>query len=67
VKIKGRDQHLSPRPPAARRSGLVPVYQEPSLIPDLWMSPTTCACGDTPIEPFRHWVAELGLPTLRSR
>ena len=30
-------------PAEARRSGLVPVYQEPSLIPDLDVLPTICA------------------------
>ena len=51
-------------PAAARRSGLVPVYQEPSLIPDLSVA-DNLRLGQTPAEPFRHWVTELGIPDLR--
>ena len=40
VRIKGRES-LVGSPAAARRSGLVPVYQEPSLIPDLDVTPHT--------------------------
>jgi ribose transport system ATP-binding protein len=49
----------------ARRSGLVPVYQEPSLIPDLDVA-DNLRLGDTDAETFRHWTAELGHPELRS-
>ena len=41
----------------------MPVYQEPSLIPDLSVA-DNLRLGDTAMEPFRHWVAELGLPDL---
>ena len=34
VRIRGRDSAVR-SPAEARRTGLVPVYQEPSLIPDL--------------------------------
>ncbi|HYN48274.1 MAG TPA: sugar ABC transporter ATP-binding protein, partial [Candidatus Nanopelagicales bacterium] len=53
-------------PAEARAAGMVSVYQEPALIPDL-------AVGDnlrltrTPLEPFRAWVAELGIATLDLR
>ena len=63
VRIKGRES-LVGSPAAARRSGLVPVYQEPSLIPDLDVADNLRLC-DTPVEPFRHWVAELGISGLR--
>ncbi|MFM7336116.1 MAG: sugar ABC transporter ATP-binding protein [Tabrizicola sp.] len=62
VKIKGRDSTVA-NPAGARRWGLVPVYQEPSLIPDLSVL-DNLRLGDTPVDPFRHWVAELGLPDL---
>lgn len=63
ILIKGQDRRIgSPR--AARRAGLVPVYQEPSLIPDLDVR-DNLRLGDTPVEPFLHWVSELGLPDLR--
>ncbi|MDO9638258.1 MAG: sugar ABC transporter ATP-binding protein [Pseudotabrizicola sp.] len=63
VRIKGRDSTVA-SPAGARHSGLVPVYQEPSLIPDLSVA-DNLRLGDTPVEPFRHWVAELGLAGLR--
>ena len=48
-------------PAEARRGGLVSVYQEPSLIPDLDIR-SNLRLTDTPLEPFRHWLTELGLP-----
>jgi ribose transport system ATP-binding protein len=42
----------------------VPVYQEPSLIPDLSVA-DNLRLGDTPVDRFRHWVAALGLGNLR--
>jgi len=47
-------------PAEARRSGLVSVYQEPALIPDLDIR-SNLRLADTPIEAFRHWLGELGL------
>ncbi|QYZ70307.1 sugar ABC transporter ATP-binding protein [Neotabrizicola shimadae] len=63
VRIHGRDVRLS-SPGAARASGLVPIYQEPSLIPDLDVADNLRLC-ETPVEPFQHWVAELGIADLR--
>jgi ribose transport system ATP-binding protein len=63
VRIRGRDSTVA-SPAGARRSGLVPVYQEPSLIPDLSVA-DNLRLADTPVEPFRHWVSELGLSDLR--
>ncbi len=63
VRIKGRDSTVA-SPAGARRSGLVPVYQEPSLIPDLDVA-GNLRLGNTPVERFRHWVAELGIADLR--
>ncbi|MBL9073733.1 sugar ABC transporter ATP-binding protein [Tabrizicola sp.] len=62
VKIKGRESTVA-NPAGARKWGLVPVYQEPSLIPDLSVA-DNLRLGDTAMEPFRHWVSELGLPGL---
>lgn len=62
VRIKGRESTVT-NPAGARKWGLVPVYQEPSLIPDLSVA-DNLRLGDTPVDPFRHWVAELGLPDL---
>lgn len=62
VRIKGRDSTVA-NPAGARKWGLVPVYQEPSLIPDLSVA-DNLRLGNTPFDPFRHWVSELGLPDL---
>ncbi len=62
VRIRGEDSTVA-NPAGARRSGLVPVYQEPSLIPDLSVA-DNLALGGTPVAAFRHWVAELGIPDL---
>jgi ribose transport system ATP-binding protein len=55
-----RDIHS---PSAARRSGLVSVYQEPALIPDLDILDNLRLTATSP-EAVRHWVAELGLGRL---
>jgi ribose transport system ATP-binding protein len=62
VKVHGKNLRID-SPKAARRAGLVTVYQEPSLIPDLSVA-DNLRLGDTPMEPFRHWVKELGIPDL---
>ena len=41
----------------------MPVYQEPSLIPDLDVL-QNLRLTQTPVEPFRQWVKELGVPDL---
>jgi len=60
VRGKPRDVHS---PAEARRGGLVSVYQEPALIPDLDLR-SNLRLTETPLEPFRHWVNELGLEGL---
>lgn len=62
VRIRGREAHVG-SPAQARRSGLIPVYQEPSLIPDLSVA-DNLRLGDTPAAPFQHWVRELGIAHL---
>jgi len=63
IVIRGEERKV--RSPAdARRAGLVSVYQEPSLIPDLDVL-SNLRLTRTPIEPFRHWVRELGVPNMR--
>jgi len=63
VRIRGEERRVG-SPAEARRSGLVPVYQEPSLIPDLDVA-DNLRLGGTPVEAFQHWVAELGIEGLR--
>jgi ribose transport system ATP-binding protein len=50
-------------PAEARRNGLVPVYQEPAVIPDLDIRDNLRLTA-TPEEPFRHWLNELGVDDL---
>ena len=64
IRIRGVDANLG-SPAAARRAGLVPVYQEPSLIPDLDVA-DNLRLGNTDPDRFAHWVAELGVTGLRS-
>ncbi|MET3896374.1 ribose transport system ATP-binding protein [Devosia sp. UYZn731] len=62
IAIRGVEQKV--RSPAdARRAGLVSVYQEPSLIPDLDVL-SNLRLTRTPVDAFRHWVHELGVPDL---
>jgi ribose transport system ATP-binding protein len=62
ISVRGRP--LAVRSPAeARRGGIVSVYQEPALIPDLDIR-ANLRLTDTPVEPFRHWLAELGISQL---
>ena len=62
VLIRGREAHVG-TPAEARRSGLVPVYQEPSLIPDLDVA-DNLRLGATPVDAFKGWVTELGIQDL---
>ncbi len=60
--VRGRPRVVH-SPGEARRGGLVSVYQEPALIPDLDIR-SNLRLTETPVEPFRHWLAELGLEGL---
>jgi ribose transport system ATP-binding protein len=62
VSVRGRQRTIH-SPAEARRGGLVSVYQEPALIPDLDIR-SNLRLTETPIEPFRHWLSELGLEHL---
>ncbi len=59
IKVRGVERTVH-SPAQARRGGLVPVYQEPALIPDLDVA-SNLRLTKTPLEPFRHWIGELGL------
>jgi ribose transport system ATP-binding protein len=62
IAVRGRDR-TAHSPAEARRGGLVSVYQEPALIPDLDIR-SNLRLTETPVEPFRHWLHELGLGDL---
>ena len=62
IVVRGKERTVH-SPAEARRGGLVSVYQEPSLIPDLDIR-ANLRLTETPLEPFRHWLGELGLRDL---
>jgi ribose transport system ATP-binding protein len=63
VLIKGSHARVG-NPMQARRAGLVPVYQEPSLIPDLEIV-DNLRLNNTPALPFQSWVRKLGINDLK--
>ena len=62
ITVRGRP-YVARSPTEARRGGVVSVYQEPSLIPDLDIA-SNLRLTRTPVDAFRHWMAELGLTGL---
>jgi ribose transport system ATP-binding protein len=62
IVVRGRER-TAHSPAEARRNGLVSVYQEPAVIPDLDIR-DNLRLTSTPVEPFRHWLSELGLGNL---
>jgi ribose transport system ATP-binding protein len=50
-------------PAEARRTGMVSVYQEPAIIPDLTVA-QNLALTETPVDPFRARMGDLGIPKL---
>lgn len=65
ILIRGQEHDVR-SPAEARRAGLVSVYQEPALIPDLDVA-SNLRLTRTPMEPFRQWVRELGVADLDIR
>ena len=62
ILVRGQP-YVARSPAEARRGGVVSVYQEPALIPDLDIKSNLRLTG-TPLEPFRHWLSELGIADL---
>src|SRR5215210_3171259 len=62
ILVRGRER-TAHSPAEARRGGVVSVYQEPALIPDLDIG-ANLRLTETPPGPFRHWLHELGLDNL---
>jgi ribose transport system ATP-binding protein len=60
VRGRVRDVHS---PAEARKGGLVSVYQEPAVIPDLDIR-SNLRLTSTPVDAFRHWLRELGIDQL---
>jgi ribose transport system ATP-binding protein len=62
IAVRGTERQVH-SPAEARKNGLISVYQEPALIPDLDVR-ANLRLTDTPMEPFLEWVAKLGVPKL---
>jgi ribose transport system ATP-binding protein len=62
IAVRGKER-TAHSPAEARRGGVISIYQEPALIPDLDIR-ANLRLTETPIEPFRHWLSELGLEGL---
>jgi ribose transport system ATP-binding protein len=62
ITVRGRP-YSARSPSEARRGGVVSVYQEPALIPDLDVRSNLRLTEVSP-EPVRHWLGELGLSDL---
>jgi len=62
ILLRGQPRQVH-SPSEARRTGLVSVYQEPALIPDLDIGDNLKLTA-TPLEAFRSWVSELGVARL---
>ena len=65
VMLRGQPR-LAHSPAEARRSGMVSVYQEPAIVPDLTVR-ENLALTETPIDAFRSHIAELGISKLDLR
>ncbi len=65
ITLRGRERGMH-SPDEARRTGLIPVYQEPSLVPDLDVL-ANLSLTRTPVAPFRGWVEDLGVHGLDLR
>jgi ribose transport system ATP-binding protein len=63
VLIRGQQARVG-SPAQARKTGLVPVYQEPSLVPDLTVA-ENLRLSATPVDLFVDRVAQLGIGGLR--
>jgi ribose transport system ATP-binding protein len=62
IAVRGRNR-TAHTPAEARRTGLVSVYQEPAVIPDLDIR-ANLRLTDTPLDAFRHWLGQLGITNL---
>ena len=62
IRLRGQERVVH-SPAEARRTGMVSVYQEPAIIPDLTVA-ENLRLTETPVEPFRARIAELGIAKL---
>jgi ribose transport system ATP-binding protein len=62
IQVRGSERQAH-SPAEARRGGLVSVYQEPALIPDLDIG-SNLRLTQTPVDAFQDWARRLGLGAL---
>ena len=62
ITVRGKP-YAARSPSEARNGGVISVYQEPALIPDLDIA-DNLRLTRTPVEPFRHWLGQLGIVDL---
>ncbi|MFL5674659.1 MAG: sugar ABC transporter ATP-binding protein, partial [Chloroflexota bacterium] len=62
ILVRGKP-YVASSPAEARRGGIVSVYQEPSLVPDLDIV-SNLRLTHTPVGPFLTWLGELGIPRI---
>jgi ribose transport system ATP-binding protein len=62
VMLRGQPR-MAHSPAEARRSGMVSVYQEPAIVPDLTVR-ENLALTETPIDAFTSHITDLGIPNL---
>jgi len=65
VRLRGQERVVH-SPAEARRTGMVSVYQEPAIIPDLTIA-ENLVLTETPVDAFRARIAELGITNLDVR
>jgi ribose transport system ATP-binding protein len=65
IRLRGQERIVH-SPAEARRTGMVSVYQEPAIIPDLTVA-ENLTLTETPVEAFRARIAELGIAKLDLR
>ncbi len=65
IRLRGQERIVH-SPAEARRTGMVSVYQEPSIIPDLTVA-ENLTLTETPVDRFRERISDLGIPKLDLR
>jgi len=62
IRLRGQARTVH-SPAEARRTGMVSVYQEPAIVPDLTVA-ENLVLTETPVGPWREQMAALGIPKL---
>jgi ribose transport system ATP-binding protein len=65
IRLRGQERIVH-SPAEARRTGMVSVYQEPAIIPDLTVA-ENLTLTETPVDRFRERISDLGISRLDLR